>query len=120
MTIGTDINELIDNVDDWEFPSAAARLALSLVLAIRDRDDDTTRDLMMRINDLMTAYANSKSGKLLASVPNFLMMAAVSGVAGLISDEPSLRAAVATYLASEGTTTCPDTIKSRLLETPGA
>jgi hypothetical protein len=98
-----------DNFDDTdELLEAAARLSLRLALrcdwveGCEDTDDfddpDSWDNLYERIRDLMGAYVHSIEGE--GEKPDCLMTRFAGSVANVIANRPSIRAAVAAYLAS--------------------
>jgi hypothetical protein len=71
-----------------------------MVAAGVNHDGASVSDLLNRIADLMAAYVNSEKGKKHAGMPNLLMIAAVSEIAAVMTDEPLLRDAAVRYAAT--------------------
>jgi hypothetical protein len=90
-----------------ELLEAAARLTLRLALrvgdgteeSLDDEDPDSWGGLYERIGDLMEAYIHSREGQD-GSGPDRLMLRFAGIVADTLAKIPSLRTAVAAYVAS--------------------
>ena len=109
MSKGTKPKFTPDSFDDPDEPlEAAARLTLRLALRCHwlegcedkadPNDPDSWDGLYGRIMDLMGAYVHSIEGK--GERSDVLMTRFAASVAPVIASVPSLRAAVAAYVAS--------------------